>query len=128
MAKATQTAPQCPGRTVNGEPCSARPQPGREHCQWHDPLRAEERAQWRAQGGRARSQRSRAVRDSRKYSTDLGALRNRLFQAFKQVEAGDLDPEIATSMANLAGAIVVVASATGIDHQRPDVDQWLGAA
>ncbi|MGI8403699.1 MAG: hypothetical protein ACR2OE_02820 [Thermomicrobiales bacterium] len=93
MPKAATDPAQCRGTNAAGKPCSARAQPGRAWCQWHDPAREAERAQWRSQGGKARSTRNTAARELKRYPTDMGSLRGTLFHVLKRVEGGDLEPK-----------------------------------
>ena len=45
---------RCKATTKSGQPCAAYAVSGSDFCYWHDPARAEERAQARARGGHAR--------------------------------------------------------------------------
>ncbi len=109
--------PQCRGKNAEGKPCGATTQVGRAWCMWHDPEREAERAEWRAQGGRARSHRSTAARELRKYATDMNSLRGTLFLTLKRVSDGELEPSVGNSMATIARAIVAVSQATDLEER-----------
>lgn len=116
----------CRGTNTAGKPCSARTQPGRAWCQWHDPARESERAQWRSEGGRARSHRNTAARELKRYPVDMGSLRGTLFHALKRVEAGELEPSVANSMATLARAIVTVSQSVEVEERLSALEQRAG--
>lgn len=117
---------RCKGRNVNGGPCGARAQPGRTWCQWHDPDREEEREQWRAAGGRARSHKSRAARELASVNTDMGNLKRALFRALERVETGELEPGVANSMSTIARAIVAVSDAVDVDARLAALEERIG--
>ena len=126
MPKPADNPAQCRGTNTAGQPCSARAQPGLRFCQWHDPARETERAQWRSQGGKARSHRNTAARELRRYAVDMGSLRGTLFHALKRVESGDLEPNVGNSMAGIARAIVTVAQATDLEDRLAALEQRAG--
>ncbi|MGI8404851.1 MAG: hypothetical protein ACR2OE_08850 [Thermomicrobiales bacterium] len=126
MAKVATDPAQCQGTNAEGKPCSARAQPGREWCQWHDPAREAERAQWRSQGGKARSTRNSAARELRKYATDMGSLRGTLFHVLKRVEGGDLEPNVGNSIATIAKAIVAISQAVEVEERLAQLEQRAG--
>ena len=126
MPKPADNPAQCRGTNTAGQPCSARAQPGRDWCQWHDPTRETERAQWRSQGGKARSHRNTAARELKRYAVDMGSLRGTLFHALKRVESGDLEPGVGNSMATIARAIVAVSQATDLEDRLAALEQRAG--
>ncbi len=109
--------PKCTGRNRDDGPCGADAQPGRAFCVWHDPDRAEERARWRKQGGRASSKRERAKREIAVASGRLSDLPGVLYRALHKVESGALEPGVANSMAGLARAIVTVQQAHELEDR-----------
>ncbi len=123
MPKTAENPTLCRGTTTAGKPCSARAQPGHEWCQWHDPARESERAQWRSEGGLARSHRNTAARELKRYPVDMGSLRGTLFHALKRVEAGELEPGVANSMATLARAIVTVSQSVDVEERLAALEQ-----
>ncbi len=118
--------PQCRGKNAEGKPCGATTQAGRAWCMWHDPEREAERAEWRAQGGRARSHRSTAARELRKHATDMSSLRGTLFLTLKRVSDGELEPSVGNSMATIARAIVAVSQATDLEERLTALEQRAG--
>ncbi len=126
MPNATTDPAQCSGTNAAGKPCSARAQPGRAWCQWHDPAREAERAQWRSQGGKARSTRNTAARELKRYPTDMGSLRGTLFHVLKRVESGDLEPNVGNSIATIARAIVTVSQSVEVEERLAALEQRAG--
>lgn len=107
----------CKGKNASGGICGARPQPGLKYCQWHDPAREEERAQWRREGGKARSHARRAARELEAQSAQMSDLKGALFRALRRVEKGQLEPDVAHSMATLSRAIVAVNQAHELEER-----------
>lgn len=126
MLKAATDPAQCRGTNAEGKPCSARAQPGRKWCQWHDPAREAERAQWRSQGGKARSTRNTAERELKRYATDMGSLRGTLFHVLKRVESGDLEPNVGNSIATIVRAIVAVSQSVEVEERLAALEQRAG--
>ncbi len=126
MPKTADNPVQCRGTNAAGKLCSARAQPGRAWCQWHDPDREAERAQWRSQGGKSRSTRNTAARELRKYPTDMGSLRGTLFHVLKRVEGGDLEPNVGNSIATIARAIVAVSQSVEVEERLATLEARAG--
>jgi len=126
MANTPTDPAQCRGTNAAGKPCSAHAQPGRGWCQWHDPAREAERAQWRSQGGKARSTRNTAARELKRYPTDMGSLRGTLFHVLKRVEDGDLEPNVGNSIATIARAIVTVSQSVDVEERLAALEQRAG--
>ena len=126
MPKTATDPAQCRGTNAEGKPCSARAQPGLEWCQWHDPAREGERAQWRSQGGKARSTRNTAARELKRYATDMGSLKGTLFLALKRVSDGELEPNVGNSMATIARAIVAVSQSVEVEERLAALEQRAG--
>jgi hypothetical protein len=78
---------------------------------WHDP---------------ARSHRSTAARELRKHATDMSSLRGTLFLALKRVSDGELEPNVANSMATIARAIVAVSQATDLEERLAALEEQAG--
>jgi len=126
MPKTAENPTPCRGTTTAGKPCSARAQPGRAWCQWHDPTREVERAQWRSEGGRARSHRNTAARELKRYPVDMGSLRSTLFHVLKRVEGGDLEPNVGNSIATIARAIVAISQSVEVEERLAALEQRAG--
>jgi hypothetical protein len=118
--------PQCPGPNREGGPCGARVQPGREWCQWHDPTRAAERAEWRRKGGKARSSAARARREIELADAGIPALPGILFGALRKVERGALDPPVASAMATLSRALIAAQQAHELEERLAALEQRAG--
>lgn len=101
-------ARRCSGTNRDGSPCSATVRPDRAWCAWHDPRLETARASWRRKGGEARSNRTRARKALPGDVLTMPELAGALCRALAKVEAGELEPGVATSMATLARAVVAV--------------------
>lgn len=98
-------AGKCQGTNRDGDPCSATPQPGKQWCVWHDPDRAEERAQWNREAGRAKSHKVQARKKVLTAGLDLGEIDAALCKALLDVLKGSLEPGVATAAATVARTI-----------------------
>ncbi|MDP9473636.1 MAG: hypothetical protein M3Q71_23750 [Chloroflexota bacterium] len=99
---------RCIGTNKDGGPCSAAPAPGRSYCLWHDPERAQERAGWRQQGGKSRSNKARARKQLPAESLTLPEVQALLSVALKSVLAGRIEPGVANASASVARAIAAL--------------------
>ena len=111
---------KCASPNRDGSACGARPQPDRDVCQWHDPDLVVARRAWAGRGGRAKSNVVRAKKALPTESLTTFELRSVLCRAMKRLEAGTLEPAVATAMGSLSRAILAV---TGLD----EVEQRLAA-
>jgi hypothetical protein len=89
--------------TAASTPCRGRALPGGEFCFAHAPELAARRVEARERGGRNRSRMARA---RAAMPADLSGVLQRLHAALDRLDAGQLEPRIASAMASLAGAIV----------------------
>ena len=108
---------RCAATNRTGEPCSAQPLPGRPYCRWHDPQLAADRKRWATEGGRAKSNARRAQRELQLAAAGVGQLPAVLFRALGRVEAGELEPNVATAMATLGRAIVAATQAAELEER-----------
>jgi hypothetical protein len=107
-------------------PCSADARPGSRYCTWHDPALAEQRAQWSREGGRAKSNQRRARKELALAADGVAQLPAVLFRALGRVEAGDLEPAVANSMATIARAIVTVQQAHELEERLSSLEARAG--
>ena len=98
-ASPTKTT-RCPGRRNDGLPCRSPIIGPSGYCYPHDPARAFGQGFRKAQDARARLAQKRTGRLTRVYA--------RLDKAFRQVERGDLDPDKAMAMAQLARTMCAI--------------------
>ena len=94
----------CADRRRDGKACRAA-RPGSVYCFGHDPELAERRAAGRAAGGRGRSTVERA---RKRLPSDMGAMLDRLTDAFDDTKSGQMSPAVARALSTLSGAIVRV--------------------
>ena len=90
----------CPGTTSDGRPCESQILTSSGYCYAHDPKRAFEDRYQAAQEAREQLKRDATGRLNRIYS--------RLDKAMRQVERGELDPETAMAMAQIANTMCAI--------------------
>ena len=90
----------CPGVTSDGRPCESQILTSSGYCYPHDPKRAFEDGYQLAQEARAQLKRDSTGRLNRIYE--------RLDKAIRQVERGDLDPQTAMAIAQLARTMCAI--------------------
>lgn len=95
------SAPGCPAIRSDGRRCESPILTSSGYCYPHDPKRAFEDKYQAAQEARAQLKKDSTGRLNRIYG--------RLDKAMRQVENGDLDPEIAMAMAQLAHTMCAIA-------------------
>ena len=91
---------QCPAVRSDGEPCESQILTDSGYCYPHDPLRTFEDGYQAAQEARAQLKRDATARLNRIYG--------RLEKAMRQVERGELDPDTAMAMAQLARTMCAI--------------------
>jgi hypothetical protein len=99
------TTPHCQGTTRQGTPCSALARSGSLWCPWHDPALAEDRVNWRRQGGREKANIRRAAK---RMPEDLQDVKLALLRAIEGIEAGTFEPQRAQAFASLTRALVTL--------------------
>lgn len=107
---------QCLGRTATGEPCSAQPVRPDGYCYWHSPATAQEREAARRRGGQNRSNRARAAKQLPAGSMTPDEVLACLGNSIKGVLAGEIEPGVANSVANLSRAFVAVREASALER------------
>lgn len=113
---------QCQGKTSEGNPCGARPRPGRPWCAWHDPELANRRQEWSQRGGRARSNRARAAKQLPGVMTNDELLQF-VGLSVKGVLSGRVEPGVANAVANLARAYVTVRESGAVEDLAQRLDE-----
>jgi hypothetical protein len=94
------SAPGCPAVRSDGRRCESPILTSSGYCYPHDPKRAFEDKYQAAQEARAQLKRDSTARLNRIYG--------RLDKAMRQVESGELDPETAMAMAQLAHTMCAI--------------------
>jgi hypothetical protein len=95
---------RCQGTTREGKPCSAKALPDGSFCPWHDAGYAERRRGWSSEGGKARSNASRAKRAIPDGVMTALQLQGFLGCVIKDVVAGKTEAGVGNAVANLARA------------------------
>jgi hypothetical protein len=114
MTTAAIALPSCAGIRRDGQRCTSRVLCDGTHCYVHSPSRDAERAEARRRGGRNRANtaRLRALVPPR-----LLPVYDRLETALTEVHEGTLDPRVATALASLARAMVMVLTAGELESR-----------
>ena len=104
---------KCQAVAKSGNPCGATVVADGK-CAWHAPSWADRRRQWSAEGGRKRSNASRAKKQMPEVMTtdEVAAY---LGVVFKQVITHRTEPAIATAAAAVARAMIAVTEAGAIE-------------
>jgi len=115
-------AERCQAVTKSGNPCSATVVAD-GMCAWHAPSWAERRRQWSAEGGRKRSNASRARKDLPAGVLSTDELRGVLGITIAKVLKGDVEPGVGSSVASLARAYVVVSESGAVEALTARLDE-----
>ncbi len=112
---------KCQSIAKSGNPCGATVVAD-GMCAWHAPSWADRRRQWSAEGGRKRSNASRAKKQMPELMTtdEVAAY---LGVVFKQVITHRTEPAIATAAAAVARAMIAVAESAAIEQLQRDVEE-----
>lgn len=102
-------SPRCPGLTNEGLPCRSPILGSSGYCFNHDPGRSVEDDYRKALEARAKLKREGTARLTKAYS--------RLEKAMRQVERGELEPDIAIAMAQLARTMCAILD---LDDEEPE--------
>jgi hypothetical protein len=85
------------------------------------------RRSWSVAGGRAKSNANRARKALLGDISDLAGVQASLLRALRRVEDGEIEPNVANSMANLARAIVALSSAVTFEQRLAEVEAALAS-
>lgn len=121
-------ARRCTATNRDGSPCSATPQPDRETCVWHDPDRADERRRSKREGGRSKSNATRAKKKVLDAALELGDIDTALCKALSDVLEGTLEPNVSTAAASIARTISAVRAATEHEQRISELEKQFGTA
>ncbi len=112
---------KCQAVAKSGNPCGATVVADGK-CAWHAPSWADRRRQWSAEGGRKRSNASRAKKQMPEVMTtdEVAAY---LGVVFRQLITHRTEPAIATAAAAVARAMIAVAESAAIEQLQRDVEE-----
>ncbi len=113
---------KCIAQRTDGQPCSQKARPGRPYCWAHDPELQAARLEGARKGGKNKAT---AVRLAKLVPADLKSVFEKLQDALRATEAGDMDPRIANAMANVARAMVAVVDAGQVAERLAEVEAML---
>ncbi len=117
---------QCQGTNRTGEPCSAHVYDGAEWCRWHDPARADDRAEWSRKGGHARSNRARARRQLADAVMSISDLDAFLCASLVKVADGHMEPNVGTAVASIAKAVLTIRTASDLERRLEALERQVG--
>lgn len=116
----------CKATTKSGKACRAPLLPGKTWCRAHDPDLAAERLEWSRRGGRNRSNAARAAKELQGETADVAEITAVLTRAMRRLEAGKIEPGIATSLAGVAKALVSIRQAGEIEERIAELEARAG--
>src|SRR5215212_9858060 len=114
-------AERCQAVTKSGKPCAATVVAD-GMCAWHAPSWAERRRQWSAEGGRRRSNASRAKKHLPAGVLTSTELLGVVGLSLKGVLAGRVEVGVANAVANLARAYATVREAVELEQRLADLE------
>ena len=117
-----QIAATCIATKLNGEPCTRWVVRNSSYCISHAPEYAEKRAEGSKRGG---YNRANIRRLSKLFPTRLIPIWERLERALEETHSGELDPRIATALAQLARAMVAVLQAGEVEQRLRHLEETL---
>ena len=118
---------QCSARNKSGGPCNA--QIWRDGlCRWHHPELEAQRIEERRRGGRARSNKARAMKQLPDEALTAAELQGLVSRVLRQVISGALEPGIGNCVANLARSLVTIREATTLEERLTDLEYQAGLA
>jgi hypothetical protein len=118
-------ATRCLATTKDGNPCAAKPWRG-DYCRWHSPQLAAQRREWSRRGGASRSNKARARKGLAGEALTMPEVSGLLSRALRKVEAGTMEPGVATAMATLARALVATQEAGVVEERLAALEERLG--
>lgn len=116
---------KCSGVKRDGTPCSAPTMGGSGFCVSHDPARVVQIAEWRRQGGAAKSNRARARKTIAAAALSTADLDAVLCNVLAKVVNGKLEANIGTAAATIAKAILAVREAGQLTDRLADVERLM---
>jgi hypothetical protein len=118
--------PRCIGTNKTGEQCRGKALGGSLYCIAHDPERVVDMAEWRRQGGRAKSNKARARKQLPDAVLSPLELQGLLSKAIRDVLSGKLEPGPANAAGGLARALVSIREASGLEERLAALEQAAG--
>jgi len=115
----------CKAKNRDGEPCNAMPRQN-DYCIWHDPERSQERASWRAEGGRKRSNRERARKKLPSAVMTAAELQGLVGTVLRGVIDGEIEPAVGNCVANLSRSLLELRKGTELEQRIDELEQRAG--
>lgn len=108
---------RCTATTKAGERCRGRALPGEAACWNHSPRLNARRAAWRAKGGQNRSNDARAAALISADALTPHELVIALSHVFRRVNAGQVEPNVANCLGNLAKTIAEITKTSDFEQR-----------
>src|ERR1035437_1676936 len=123
--KSNQTKRTCRATKPDGTPCSATAQEGKNWCYFHDPEKAEERRAAQARGGQGNHSPSLPI-DMPEFTAETVSDMRPLYQdTINQVRRGEVSPNAATAICNLANGLMKTLEDRGLRQRLHDLERLL---
>jgi hypothetical protein len=123
MPDTRTTAEQCQANARSGQPCGAKPRPGRPFCLWHDPEAEELRRDISRKGGYASSNRARARKALPAEPLTNVELHAWLGVVFRGVIGGKIEPGVATASATVARTMAELSRVVDLEQRLVSLEQ-----
>jgi len=117
---------RCQATAANGQPCSAKPRPGRPLCLWHDPEADEKRREISRKGGAARSNAAKARKQLPANVLTASEWQDLVGTVAKGVITGKLSPGVGQAVASLARAHRDLAELGRLEEQVAALEALVG--
>jgi hypothetical protein len=118
---------QCSGTTKTGERCKSFALPSSAFCVSHDPARVVELAEYRRRGGKAKSNKARAMKSLPAEPLSTAELHAFLGIAFRRTLVGKMEPSVATALSNVAKTMAELAKASDLEARMAEIERRLGS-
>jgi hypothetical protein len=115
--------PRCIGTNKSGEQCRGKALSNSRYCIAHDPARVVDMAEWRRQGGKAKSNKARARKQLPDAALSPMELQGVLSVTLKGLLAGRIEPGVANAAASLGRALVVIRDATILEERVAQLEE-----
>ncbi len=99
---------------------------GGDYCIAHSPGRVTELAEWRRRGGKAKSNRARAMKDVPAGAMTTAEILAGLGEAFRRTRAGTMSPNVATALSNLARTMADLQRDADLEARMATIERALG--
>ncbi len=115
---------RCKEKNQQGKPCSAQHWKG-GYCRWHHPENQDAQREASRRGGRASSHTARARKKFANGIRDIADLRATMLDSIEKVRVGELEPNRAAAIAQLARVVVAMTPIADLDGRMVELEKQL---